>query len=111
MPQFMLLIHDGHWTSLSPEQMQEIIQKFGGWVEQMREAGVYGEGKKLKETGRIVSSQNGKLIDGPFAETKENIGGYFLITTDTIEQAVEIAKGCPSFEHGGRVEVRPVDLQ
>lgn len=110
MPQFLLLIHDAEWAKLSPEQMQAVIQKFGGWMEKMQAAGVYHEGKKLKAEGRTVSSQNGKLVDGPFTETKELIGGYILIETDTIEKAVEFAKGCPSIEYGGAVQVRPLDL-
>ncbi|MGZ8920876.1 MAG: YciI family protein, partial [Limisphaerales bacterium] len=51
--------------------------------------------------GRTVS-------DGPFAESKEAIGGYFMLDVESIEEAIEIAKQCPTLEYGAKVEVRPV---
>jgi len=63
----------------------------------------------LERTGKIVSGKNGRIVaDGPFAESKEAIGGYFLLQVDDLDEAVEIAKDCPALEYGSTVEVRPI---
>jgi hypothetical protein len=109
MPQFAFLFHDGDWSHLSPDEMQAVVQQYIVWVGKLRENGYFVDGNKLADTGRLVRLHNGAITDGPYAETKETIGGYFIIETETLEQAVELAKECPSFPHGGAVEVRPVD--
>lgn len=111
MPQYVFLFHDGDWSQLSPEEMQATVQKYVAWVGSLREKGFFVDGNKLADSGRLVKKQGGKVIDGPYAETKETIGGYFIVETETIEQAVELAKDCPSFDQGGTVEVRPVDSE
>ena len=63
----------------------------------------------LQEEGKLVSGKNGRIVvDGPFAESKEAIGGYFYLHVTDIEEAVEIARQCPGLEYGCTVEVRPV---
>ena len=63
----------------------------------------------MERTGKIVSGKNGRIVaDGPFAESKEAIGGYFLLQVDDLDEAVEIAKDCPVLEYGSTVEVRPI---
>ncbi len=63
----------------------------------------------LYAEGKLVSGANGRIVvDGPFAESKEAIGGYFLVSVSGEEEAVAIAKQCPLLEHGSVVEVRPV---
>ena len=59
--------------------------------------------------GKIVSGKNGQFVaDGPFVESKETIGGYFLLSVNSAEEAVAIARDCPGLQYGMRVEVRPV---
>src|SRR5882672_10743362 len=66
-------------------------------------------GKPLEREGKIVSGKNGRVVsDGPFAESKEAIGGYFLLNVNTLDEAVAIAKECPGLPYGAKVEVRPV---
>jgi hypothetical protein len=66
----------------------------------------------LLPEGKIVSGKKGRVVaDGPFAESKEAIGGYFLIQADSLEHAIEIARGWPILEYGATVEVRPVASQ
>ena len=66
-------------------------------------------GELSGEEGKIVSGKNGKIVsDGPFAESKEAIGGYFLLKVDSLDEAVTIAQQCPGLSYGIRVEVRPV---
>ena len=72
-------------------------------------------GHQLGPEGKVLSGRKG-VMDGPFAESKEGVAGYWFIRADSLEQAVEIANGCPGLEFGQTVEVRaivsePVELQ
>jgi len=65
--------------------------------------------KPVGNEGKIVSGKNGRVVaDGPFAESKEAIGGYFLLQVNSLDEAVAIAKDCPGLAYGAVVEVRPV---
>ncbi len=92
----------------SPEEMQTVMKKWMDWM-----GGIAAQ-NKLADRGNILGSA-GKVVkpgnvvtDGPYTEIKELIGGYIMVKTDSIEDAAEIAKGCPIFETGGNVEVRPI---
>ena len=63
----------------------------------------------MEHDGKIVARRN-VVTDGPFAESKEAIAGFFIIRADSLEEAVEVAKGCPGLEYGQTVEVRPIVL-
>ena len=79
------------------------------WFERLKQQGKVKAGQPLERTGKIVSGKNGRVVaDGPFAESKEAIGGYFLLQVHSLEEAVAIAKECPGLAHGAVVEVRPV---
>ena len=65
-------------------------------------------GNPLEREGKIVSGKNRVVSDGPFAESKEAIGGYFLLDVASMDEAVAIAQECPGLPYGARVEVRPV---
>ena len=114
MPKYVLLLHDapGAYTSLSPEQMQQVIQKYVAWGDKLRKAGVLEGGQKLAdEPGRIMRARNGqvRVTDGPYSETKEVLGGYYIVSTDSYERAIDLARDCPHFDYGGAIEVREVD--
>jgi hypothetical protein len=79
------------------------------WFEGLMEDGRATSGQPLQREGKIVSGKNGHTVaDGPFAESKEAIAGYFLLTVESMDEALAIAKLCPALEHGMTVEVRPV---
>ncbi len=79
------------------------------WFERLKEEGKCLGGHPLEEEGKVVSGKQGRTIaDGPFAESKEAIGGYFYLTVADENEAIEIAKQCPGLEYGSVVEVRPV---
>ena len=83
--------------------------KFRTWFENLSAKGIVRGGQPLGREGRVISGKGGRSVnDGPFAETKEAIGGYLLLTADSIEEATAIAKGMPSLDYGTRVEVRPI---
>lgn len=109
MAKFMLLLRGGEdgWNALTPEQMQAHMQKYYDWSVKLRDAGHMLGGDPLRAGGTTVRQRGGEaVVDGPFAETKESVGGYYLITAADLDEAAMIAKGCPILETGGLVEVR-----
>jgi hypothetical protein len=109
----MLIFRGTNWyKGLSPEEMQKIADDWMTWFKRLTAQGKAIAGNPLEPKGKIVSGKNGRVLsDGPFAESKESIGGYFLLKVDTFEEAVSIAQECPGLPYGIRVEVRPVAAQ
>jgi hypothetical protein len=93
----------------SPEQMQKTMQKWTAWMKELGEQGhLKNEGHPLERTGKLVKGKQKTVTDGPFAEAKDAIGGYSIVEARDLAHAVELAKGCPTFETDGAVEVRPI---
>jgi hypothetical protein len=108
MSNFMFLFRGGE-TPNSPERMQVQMQQWMAWIQKLRNDGKYIAGDPLQAGGKVLRSR--KIItDGPFAEGKEIVGGYFLVRAETLEEAAEMSRDCPIFETGGSVEVRPVQI-
>ena len=110
---YMLIFRGTDWyKGLSPEEMQQVADHWTRWFKRLTEAGKATDGKPLEPQGKIISGKNGRTIsDGPFAESKETIGGYFLLDVSSLDEAVAIAQECPGLDYGIRVEVRPLALQ
>jgi len=108
--EYMLLFRGNDWQKgLSPEEMQTIAGQWKAWFDRLTAQGKAVAGNPLENAGKIVSGKNGSVIaDGPFAESKEAIGGYFLLQVRSLDEAVAIAKECPGLAYGAVVEVRPV---
>lgn len=106
----MLLYRSSDWyKSLSQEELQELINRNKAWFEKLTAQGKAKPGRALESTGVTISGKNGRAItDGPFAESKEAIGGYLLLDVETIEEAIAIAQSSPGLAYGGSIEVRPV---
>ena len=94
--------------SLSPEEMQRVSEEWMAWFRRLTEQGKAVAGNPLEREGKIVSGKDRIVSDGPFAESKEAIGGYFLLDVATMDEALAIARECPGLPYGIRVEVRPV---
>ena len=107
---YMLLFRGNDWhKGLSPEAMQQVGSQWMAWFERLTREGKAVAGNPLENEAKIVSGRNGRVIsDGPFAESKEVIGGYFLLNVSSFDEAVAIAQECPGLPHGVRVEVRAV---
>lgn len=107
---FMLILRGGKADKdFSPSEYGITIKKYLDWIEGLREKGLYEAGEPLEETGKFLSGKRGAIVtDGPFAESKETVGGYFIIKARDLDEATEIAKGCPIFESGGGLEVRQI---
>ena len=108
MAKFVLLLKSGDFTEYSPEDMQRIVEKYLNWSQQLRDKNQHLAGEELSSNGRVVTVKNGKVVDGPFAETKESVGGFWLIEAENLEQAVQISRSCPHLDFKGEVEVREV---
>ena len=93
-------------SEMTPEQMQQAVQKWMTWIQGGVEAGwMIDGGDGLLPMGKVVKA-DGTVIDGPFAESKELVGGYSLIEAKDLDEAVKFTANCPSFGYGGNVEVR-----
>jgi hypothetical protein len=108
MSEYVFLYRGGE-AGRSPERVQQSMQKWMAWFKDLAEKGhVKNQGHPLERAGKFVTGSKKSVIDGPFAEAKDVIGGYSLIEAKDLDQAVELSKGCPILEVEGGVEVRPV---
>jgi len=106
---YMLLFRGNDWIKpLSPEEKQKVTDQWMAWFKRLTEQGKAVAGNPLEREGKVVSGNNRIVSDGPFAESKEAIGGYFLLDVPTMDEALVIAKECPGLPYGVKVEVRPV---
>ena len=111
MSEFIYLYRGGDsaGSSASPEEMQKTMQKWVAWMKQLGDQGhLKAIGNPLEPTGKVVKGKQKTITDGPYAEAKDLVGGYTLIEAKDIDEAAELAKGCPHFDTGGDVEVRPI---
>jgi hypothetical protein len=108
MNEFLLVYRGGERPS-SPEQFQQVMQKWMAWFKDLAAKGhIVDRGQPLDRSGKVVQPGTKTVVDGPFAEAKDVVGGYTLIKASDLTQAAELAKGCPVLDRGGTVEVRPV---
>lgn len=107
MPQYMLLLHEdpSGWAQVSPEDMQKAVEKYVAWTKKPFNV----SSKRLAaDTGRVIRSNGGKTrsTDGPYSETKEVLGGFYIIEAANYDEAVSRTLDHPHLEYGGTVEVR-----
>ena len=111
--QYLLLIHDDEkaFWAISDEDKAALYQEYGAFTAALQESGAYVGGNQLQPTssGVTVRIRDGEQVvtDGPFAETKEQLGGFYLIDVETIDEALEWAAKIPSARYGS-IEVRPL---
>lgn len=110
MEEFILLFRGGEipLTERSPEAIQKNMMKWNAWMERLTREGKMKAGQPLEPRGKLVSGKAARVIDGPFAEGKEVIGGYILLKVKDMAEALEVSKSCPILEYDGAVEIRPV---
>jgi hypothetical protein len=94
---------------MSSEQRRQALRAWNDWCDRLVAQGTLQSGNPLFPEARIVSAARGQRgVDGPFAEAKELIGGYFLITAASLDEAVAVAGQSPNLRYGMTVEVRAV---
>lgn len=108
-PGFMLLFRGPEWDAGLPrEAIQELLDRSMAWFESVQVRGLVKGAGALGKVGRVVALHDGTVADGPFVESKEVIGGYLTLDVATIEEAVAVARSCPTLPHGISIEVRPL---
>jgi hypothetical protein len=103
-----LVISRGSWDkNLSANDIQNITGQFYAWYERLISEGKIIAGHRLRDEGKIVAA-NKTVTDGPFAESKEVVGGFWFIRANSLKEAAEIATGNPCLDYGIITEVRPI---
>jgi hypothetical protein len=106
---YLLLSHTDAWyQQLSHAELQKIIAANKAWVHQLMAEGKARPGVALAREGATVSGNKPVVSDGPFAESKEAIGGTLLLEVATLEEAIAIAQACPSLRYNSTIEIRPI---
>jgi hypothetical protein len=111
--QYLLLIHgdESQWATMTEEETSAIMGEYFAYTEWLSSKGIMRGGNALQPTavGRTVRVRDGERLvtDGPYAETREQLAGYFMVECDSLEEAIDAAARIPGARHGA-IEVRPV---
>ena len=112
MEKFMFIFKGADYEDarLSAEEAQKETAKWYSWIKDLSEKKIYEGGEPLIKGGKILKKNGGKVVvtDGPFPESKELVGGFFVVKAEDMNGALEIAKDYPDFDLGGTVEIRQV---
>jgi hypothetical protein len=111
MPDFILLLRrpTGPMPALAPAEAAAMTRDYTGWrAEGRRKAGE----KLTNDAGRLLTAAAGRVIvtDGPYAESKELLGGFYIIAAQDYAEACRIAESCPHLKYGGHIEIRQIDV-
>ncbi len=104
----MFIFLGGDPSNLSPEAQQAHMQKWFDWVQKLTKEQRYVAGEALLPGGKTIKGAKKTITDGPFTESKEIVGGFFVVNAKNLDEAVALAKDCPDYDLGGIVEVREV---
>jgi hypothetical protein len=112
MAQFLLLLHSDPtgWRNMPVAEQQKWMRKYMAWGEKAQQSGfLLGSNKLADDGGKIVRGPKALVTDGPYSETKEVLGGYYMIEAKDYDEALRRSKDHPHLEHGGTIEMRQVD--
>ncbi len=108
---YLLLIRDAPqavYDKLPPEERLQGMRRWNAWVDGLAASGRLERADPLESAGRVVGGARGqRVLDGPFAEAKEMVGGYFLVRAADLDEATAMAQECPFLQYGMTIEVRP----
>ena len=106
---YILLIHgnEKNQGAMTKEAMGEMFTAYGVYTQALKDAGAYLAGDALQPTMTASTVRGTKVLHGPFAETQEQLGGYYVIEAADLDAALAWAKQCPGAQHGS-IEVRPI---
>lgn len=112
MPDFILLLHQSteEPANNSPDDFSAMIQEYMAWTDKIRTSGHHKQGEKLTDDfGKVLHGGDKVTVtDGPFAESKEVVGGFYLIQAKDYEEACKVAETSPHLKYGGSIEVRQI---
>ena len=114
MPQYLLALYESpaEFANMSPDQIQKIIEKYQAWTVKLEQSKRLVVSQKLRDDGgKVIRRKDGqvKVVDGPYSETKEVLGGYFLINAEGYDEAVRVCHDCPHLRYGGAIELREIE--
>lgn len=93
----------------SPEKAQQSMQRWMAWMQELDKNGhLKDRGQPLERTGKVVRGSQKSIVDGPYVEAKDLVGGFSIVEARDLDQATDLSRGCPVLDGGGSVEVRPV---
>lgn len=95
-------------AQMSPAEMQDNMSKWMAWIDKLAKADKYVSGEPLLPGGKLIKGNAKNVIDGPHAEGKEIVGGYFIVNAENYDEAVALCEGFPDFEKGSSIQVRQV---
>ena len=108
---YLMLVRDATpevYETLSADERRRLLDRWNGWVDHMAERGLES-GQPLDTGGRLVAGARGeRVVDGPFSEAKELVGGFFLLSSDSLDDVTALARQCPLLPYGMTVEIRPI---
>ena len=108
---FLLIFREStpeRYDSMTPAERRSKLDQWNAWCDGIAADGKMRHGHPLQSVGRIVGAKGKRIIDGPFAEAKELVGGYILVEGVSIDEATGIAERCPLLPYGMTVEIRPI---
>lgn len=110
MKQFLLLLHEdmANVSLLTAQEMEALANAHMDWANTLAAAGHLVAGDGLQEQAVLITGKDCVVKDGPYLESKEIIGGYYVLKADNLESVIELAKGCPTHLYGGTTEIRPI---
>lgn len=116
MPSYLLALYDdpASFADLTPEEMQACIAEYSAWGRSLEERGLLVASDKLQDgSGRVMRKDGGdvRVIDGPYSETNEVLGGFFVVRADDYDGAVALARECPHLTYEGTIEIREIEEQ
>jgi hypothetical protein len=108
--QYVLLFRGPDWDrGLTREETQQTLDRVMAWCDGLQQRGMVKGGNVLGRGGAIVSRERGEIVmNGPYAESKEILGGYLMLEVEDLDEALAIARKCPTLDLGIEIEVRPV---
>ena len=108
MPQYAIVIRnaDADWSGYEPARVESIYASYYEWIQRLERDAQLVTCHALGNKGRSLREVDGNLMDGPFAETKEVVGGFFIIESDDLDTAMRLARECPALAMGDGVDVR-----
>ena len=112
-PNYMLLLHNGlsRPAPSSPDDFAAMMKAYMVWTDKIRTEGRLKAGQKLADdAGKIMRANGGRvtITDGPYAESKEIVGGFYVISAKDYKEACHVAEDSPHLKFGGRIEVREI---
>lgn len=110
MKKYLILLHEDIkiMQQFSPKEMEELVNSHMAWAEKLGKLGHLISGDGLEENSVQISGKDSIVKDGTFLESKEMIGGYYLLQAKDLPTIIELVKDCPTHLYGGTTEIRPI---